>query len=740
MKTTTFTINLDPKISPTIYPYVYFAAFDQQGRPVPINNQSGAGGNVIKLISDGAVSPVKTATVAQGGDIPASNFYVVMQENKSAGDLSSSFTTNGAFTPSNAAANGYYYTMLEADLTPKAGDQMDISALNNYGPNVSFNINGLTPGELSSSGFGASLNTIISLLPSTAVQGAGTNTPMLLGPNGNADQWPTSVWQPYLNDLIKNPYAAAGIKAAYWFGPTSTLNLHKLSISGSDATNAEFIMSPLFPGLPGTNAHTVKMSYSSLQNAIYAPTFENSADGYVKSVLVSGFDSGLWGANTTYTNPNTTRTAVNPASMDVATIDLSNSWNWRKLYNYDGAAAKSQGVTTIDINNILPHATYDKFAAAIAASGNPYGYTFSDLLSLGGFSPAPGIWTGSQDAANITINVFANSTTPTPTSNPPSGFVPSPTGYLAPETTPPNGWHYQPAKVFVGPGEGNFLQVDTRVSGIYHPDLNYPLTFRIYSPQSSQAGADGFVSYDLATTSASSKPWSNWVINSDFTISNKGVSGLAGFFSIDNIPSAPGNDIAWYQLVIGKVGSPEQTVYDIYSNNTNGSITSFTTDPGVLVVPIHTPGGDKLALANSGSLTYNPLSFFDYNDLQAAVMYQMVLNKATPDKEGLTHWSDYLAAGHSELGMANTMIEFLQQQQPDLSNEDFVTLLYEQGFGREPDGEGLGHWTSQLDNGAMTRGQVAVAIADSLEMWGNQTIKGVYSAAAGISTVVDWNF
>ena len=62
------------------------------------------------------------------------------------------------------------------------------------------------------------------------------------------------------------------------------------------------------------------------------------------------------------------------------------------------------------------------------------------------------------------------------------------------------------------------------------------------------------------------------------------------------------------------------------------------------------------------------------------------------------------------------------------------------GFGREAEGAGANYWLKMLDNKQATRGEVALALADSHEMWQNASVKGVYSAAGGISTVVDWTF
>jgi len=205
----------------------------------------------------------------------------------------------------------------------------------------------------------------------------------------------------------------------------------------------------------------------------------------------------------------------------------------------------------------------------------------------------------------------------------------------------------------------------------------------------------------------------------------------------DNIPTAQG-DVAWYQHVIGELGFSLQTVYDIYSNKSNEGTTNFVTNPGVTVVPL-AAGGDKLALAPGLISTYNPLSYFNYNDLQAGVMYQMVLNRPSPDKQGLDHWSSHLAKGHSELGMATAMVDVLNSERPDLSDEAFVSLLYFQGLGRDAVDSGRTWWVDQIQRGA-SRAEVAVGFVNTAEIWGNDTVKGVYSAAGGISSVVDWTF
>ena len=51
----------------------------------------------------------------------------------------------------------------------------------------------------------------------------------------------------------------------------------------------------------------------------------------------------------------------------------------------------------------------------------------------------------------------------------------------------------------------------------------------------------------------------------------------------------------------------------------------------------------------------------------------------------------------------------------NLSNEDFVKLVYQNVLGREADAGGLNYWTGLLDGGTLNRGSVMTEFSESAE-------------------------
>jgi hypothetical protein len=88
-----------------------------------------------------------------------------------------------------------------------------------------------------------------------------------------------------------------------------------------------------------------------------------------------------------------------------------------------------------------------------------------------------------------------------------------------------------------------------------------------------------------------------------------------------------------------------------------------------------------------------------------------------PDYEGLQFWTRYFDAGHTlaEISSHFAASPEFASTYGSLSNGQFVTLVYNNVLGRDPDGPGLFFWKAQLDSSAMTRGQVMVAFSESSE-------------------------
>lgn len=87
-----------------------------------------------------------------------------------------------------------------------------------------------------------------------------------------------------------------------------------------------------------------------------------------------------------------------------------------------------------------------------------------------------------------------------------------------------------------------------------------------------------------------------------------------------------------------------------------------------------------------------------------------------PDAQGLPFWVDQRARGASVVDLANAFVaspEFVDRY-GELSNVEFVELIYRNLFDREPDSGGRAFWTSQLSQGA-GRGSVMIAFSESPE-------------------------
>jgi MBG domain/Domain of unknown function (DUF4214)/MBG domain (YGX type)/Abnormal spindle-like microcephaly-assoc'd, ASPM-SPD-2-Hydin/Immunoglobulin domain len=94
----------------------------------------------------------------------------------------------------------------------------------------------------------------------------------------------------------------------------------------------------------------------------------------------------------------------------------------------------------------------------------------------------------------------------------------------------------------------------------------------------------------------------------------------------------------------------------------------------------------------------------------------MAAFRRVPDAGGLDNWVGYVRPGNSLQSAADYFAsspEF-QLTYGSLDNTQYVTLLYENVLGREPDPTGLATWTGHLSSG-WTRGQVLIGFSESQE-------------------------
>jgi hypothetical protein len=92
-----------------------------------------------------------------------------------------------------------------------------------------------------------------------------------------------------------------------------------------------------------------------------------------------------------------------------------------------------------------------------------------------------------------------------------------------------------------------------------------------------------------------------------------------------------------------------------------------------------------------------------------------------PDYSGLMYWVGRYKDGAELITISNAFAgsgEFVTTY-GSLSNSAFVTLVYQNVLGREPNASGLTYWAGELDAGNRTRGQVMIGFSESAE---NKTI------------------
>lgn len=104
------------------------------------------------------------------------------------------------------------------------------------------------------------------------------------------------------------------------------------------------------------------------------------------------------------------------------------------------------------------------------------------------------------------------------------------------------------------------------------------------------------------------------------------------------------------------------------------------------------------------------------NATQTAItkLYVGAFNRA-PEKSGLEYWTAELNSGRSFNDVIDTVFSLpvVKAIYPDsMSDAAFLTAVYNNVFGRQPDAEGLAYWNAQIANGQQ-RGNVVNAMIDA---------------------------
>ncbi len=194
----------------------------------------------------------------------------------------------------------------------------------------------------------------------------------------------------------------------------------------------------------------------------------------------------------------------------------------------------------------------------------------------------------------------------------------------------------------------------------------------------------------------------------DVLVGGAGDDVMSGGHGRDVFETGVGND-----TVIGGDGFDRA--------NLAGGLSDYTVtiESGQLVLTSNADGGET-TLSGVEFLTFADGSIVtalaEADQGVVARLYETVFNRAT-DAEGLRGWVHDLQNSNTLEGVAEGFLgssEF-QSMVNNLSDSEFLDLLYVHAFGREGDAEGKAGWINALESGALSRAEVAIGFAASQE-------------------------
>ena len=90
-----------------------------------------------------------------------------------------------------------------------------------------------------------------------------------------------------------------------------------------------------------------------------------------------------------------------------------------------------------------------------------------------------------------------------------------------------------------------------------------------------------------------------------------------------------------------------------------------------------------------------------------------------PDVDGLKYWINNFETGKDDIrAVASSFLlseEFNLKYGENLSDEDYITRLYQNIFNRNPDESGFEYWLNNLKDGIEERYEVLIGFSESLE-------------------------
>lgn len=228
-----------------------------------------------------------------------------------------------------------------------------------------------------------------------------------------------------------------------------------------------------------------------------------------------------------------------------------------------------------------------------------------------------------------------------------------------------------------GPGEG----VSQNTTGLFGYSLNF--------------APSGTITYDPS------------VFNPPGTqVGSNGIDTFAGSGGDDFFNGAPGNDLV--------NGGPGQDTTVSWLPSKNFTIAAFSNSSAVVSQARF--GTDGIDVLNSiehvqfrdrvvDATTITKTAHLDGHQIHQLVDLYTVIDRA-PDALGLSYWGSQLHDGVSLKDVYKSF--FLQPEAANLfpaslSNQEFVTKIYDTVLGRAPDAAGLAYWVAQLQQGQLSK-------------------------------------
>ncbi len=157
-----------------------------------------------------------------------------------------------------------------------------------------------------------------------------------------------------------------------------------------------------------------------------------------------------------------------------------------------------------------------------------------------------------------------------------------------------------------------------------------------------------------------------------------------------------------------KWSSLDETVATV---DNDGTVTAVS--PGTTTIMVATEGRNAFTASCEVNVT-NPVVEEPVESFVTR-MYEQCLSRE-PDQSGLEGWVGQLENGNMNgAQIAEQFVFSAEMLKKNLSNEEFVNVLYRAMMGREADAAGRTGWVNELNNGYLTRSEVTKCFVESTE-------------------------